>query len=285
MSAAVFVHLNGRLVPVEEACISPFDRGFLRGDGMFETLRAYGGRFFCLDEHLARLANSCRIARIPLPDDLPDRMRAVLDANALSDASVRVTVTRGVGGAGVSARGSGPPTVLVTAAPVAVPRETYERGLAVATAARRRIAPDALEPSMKTTNYLVNVLARIEAEEAGADDALFLDDAGHVVETTQANVFAVFGDRLVTPPLATGCLAGVTRAVVLRLAPDAGLAPQETPLSLADARAADELLLTGSVTEVAPIVRLDGAPIGDGRPGPLTQRLHALYRNLATSVR
>lgn len=277
------VHLDGALVRASEARISPFDRGFLRGDGVFETFRAYTGIPFGLDEHLARLANSCRLTRIPMPNDLAHRVQQVLRANALeeTDAAVRITITRGPGGPGVSPRGAGPPTVLVTAAPVTVPVETYTRGIQLMTARRLRISPEALEPAMKTTNYLVNVLARLEAEDAGADDALFLDAEGIAVETTQANLFAVFGHRLRTPPLESGCLAGVTRAAVIRLAREAGLAVDEAPLTPEALREADEVFVTGSVSEVVPVVGLDGTKLGGGKPGRITQTLHEAYRAAA----
>lgn len=275
------VHLNGALVPETDARISPFDRGLLLGDGVFETMRAYEGRPFGLDAHLDRLARSCKATRLPFPGDLAARIRDVLAANALLDAAVRVTITRGPGGRGASPEGAGPATVLITAVPVAVPAETYERGVRLATARRLRMAADSLDPGIKSINYLVNVLARAEAEEAGADDALFVDDEGFVVEASQANVFAVFGDRLATPSLASGCLPGATRTVVLALAAWRGLACEETPILREDLFEASEVFLTGSVSELVPVVALDGIPMGDGRPGPLTRDLLARYRALA----
>lgn len=274
------VHLDGRLVEEEAARISPFDRGFLLGDGVFDTLRAYGGRPFLLDEHLARLANSCRAARLPFPEDLPRRIEETLRANGLDDAAVRVTITRGPGGRGASIRGAGPPTVLVTVTNLpAAP--AHEDGIRVVTASRLRVPPASLDPAIKSTNYLVHVLARAEAEDAGADDAIFVDTSGLVIEATQANVFAVFGTRLVTPPLDSGCLPGETRALLLRLAARAGLSAAEAPLPRESLHHADEVFLTGSVSEVVPVVALDGASIGTGRPGEKTRALHALYRKLA----
>lgn len=273
-----WVHLHGRLVREEEARISPFDRGFLLGDAVFETLRAYQGRPHALDEHLARLRRSCGATRIPFPEGLPEAVAAVLDANGLDEAAVRITVSRGPGGRGASPSGAGPPTVLVAATPVHHRPEIYERGLRIVTATRRRIDAASLEPGIKSTNYLVHVLARIEAEETGADDALFVDPDGHVVEATQANVFAILGDALVTPPLSSGCLPGQTRAEVLALAPRAGLRPEERPLPRDELARADEAFLSASVLEIAPIVTLDDAPLGAGRPGPMVAKLRALYR-------
>lgn len=273
------VWLDGRLQPEAEARISPADRGFLLGDGVFETLRSYRGRPFQLREHLARLRDSCKAAYLPFPDGLEAAVDAVVRANRpQEDVAVRITVTRGPGSRSASPRGAGPPTVLVTATPVTVPPEAYARGVRLATARRRRLPADTLDPAMKTTNYLVNVVARAEAEQAGADDALFLDEDGMVVEATQANVFAVFGPRLATPPLASGCLPGVTRALVLRLATEAALVAEERPLAPEELHEADEVFLTGSVSELVPVVGLDGMTLCGGAPGPLTKRLHEAYR-------
>jgi branched-chain amino acid aminotransferase len=279
-----YVHLHGRIVPEEEARISPFDRGFLLGDGVFETMRAYGGRALDLEAHLARLRRSCELTRLPFPEGIAEAIGETLDANALADAAVRVTVTRGPGGRGASPHGAGPATVLVTATPIPYAAETYARGLRLATSARRRVTADALEPGVMSVNYLVHVLARAEAEEAGADDALFVDAHGDVVEATQANVFAVFGDELAAPHLASGCLPGISRDVVLALAREAGLRPRERPLARAELDRADEVFLTGSVLEVCGVVALDGRPVGAGAPGPRTRALHALYRKRALAA-
>ncbi|HWH07872.1 MAG TPA: aminotransferase class IV [Candidatus Thermoplasmatota archaeon] len=273
------VWLNGRLLPEEEARISPFDRGFLLGDAVFETMRAYGGRPFRVEEHLARLRRSCEVARLPFPEEARGALADVLRANGLADAALRVTVSRGPGGRGASPRGAGPPTVLVTATAVEPRPEVWSRGLRLATARLPR--PQGLDPGVKTTNYLVNVLAKAQAEDAGADDALFVDADGLVVEATQANVFAVLRDRLVTPPLSSGCLPGVTRAALLDLAPDAGLRAAEAALPREALLEADEVFLSASVLEVGPVVALDGLQMGGGRPGPVARRLHALYRKAA----
>lgn len=296
-----YVHLNGRLVPEEAARISPFDRGFTLGDSVFETLRAYRGRPFGLDEHLARLKRSCDAARIPL-DVAPLRkaVEDVLKANGFvkvvdgreapgapppPDAAVRITVTRGIGGRGASPKGVGHPTVVVTAAPVAVPPEVLEKGVRLVTSRRRRVTDASLDPGIKSTNYLVHVLARMEAEDAGADDALFLDAEGHVVEATQANVFVIHQGKLLTPPLTVGCLPGATRTALMKLAPTVGLVAQERALTVADLLAMEEAFLSSSVTELAPVVSLDGKPIGAGTPGRLTRLLHEAYRKQATGTR
>jgi branched-chain amino acid aminotransferase len=275
------VWLNGALVDEREARISPFDRGLLLGDAVFETLRAYKGRPHALAAHLARLRASCEATRLAFPEGMERAVAETLAANGLDDCSVRITVTRGPGGRGSSPRGAGPQTVLVTCAPIHHAPEVYARGLRLATARRRRIGPESMSSAVKSTNYLVHVLARVEAEEAGADDALFVDEDGCVVEATQANVFALLGDDLVTPPLDSGCLPGQTRAEVLALAPELGLKPIERTLPVEALQEAREVMLTASVLEVAPVVELDGVRIGGGVPGPVTRALHELYRKRA----
>lgn len=272
------IHINGKLVPEGDARISPFDRGFLLGDGVFETMRAYGGACFALEEHLARLAASCALMRLAVPEGLPAIIDDVLQANGLSDAAVRITVTRGPGGRGASPSGAGPPTLVVHALPIVERPEAWGRGLRLATTRRHHAAL----PGAKTVDYAANVVARIEAEEASADEALFVDAAGRIIEATQANVFALFGRELVTPPLESGCLPGVTRAALLRLAPSLGLTPSERALRLEDLLLADEAMLSASVLEVAPVVSLDGAAIGTGGPGGVARALHDAYRKHAT---
>lgn len=272
------VWLNGALLPEDEARISPFDRGLLLGDAVFETMRVYGGRPHALAEHLARLRQSCALTRIPYPEGIEAVLPDVLRANRIEDGQVRITLTRGVGGRGASPRGVGAPTVLVTATPVHHPPEVYDRGMRLVTSRRRRI-PDACIPArVKSTNYLAHVLARIDAEDAGADDALFVDEDGFVVEATQANLFAILGSDLVTPPLAVGCLPGQTRREILALAPDVRLRAVERPLPVEALFEAREVFLSASVLEVAPVVELDGKRVGDGTPGEITRRIHALYR-------
>lgn len=275
------VWINGALLDESEARVSPFDRGLLLGDAIFETMRVYRGRPHALAAHLDRLRASCAATRIPYPEGLEATIVEVLRANGIVEGQVRVTLTRGPGGRGASPRGAGPPTVIVTATPIHHPPEIYERGLSLVTARRRKVPDASLPASIKSTNYLVHVLARMEAEDAGADDALFVDDDGMVIEATQANVFALLGDALVTPPLSSGCLPGQTRAEVLALAPELGLKAHERPLAPEMLLEAREAFLTASVLEVAPIVALDGVRIGDGKPGPLTRQLHELYRKRA----
>lgn len=264
------VWLNGKLVREDEARISPFDRGLLLADGVFETMRCYGGRCYRSEAHLARLREGCAHLRLPFPEGLGEAVRDTLRANGLVDAAVRITLTRGPGGRGASPRGAGPPTVLVTAVPV--PEAPASVRVVTVPFPRTDLS------GVKTVSYVSNVMARIHAEEAGADDALFVDSAGFVVEATQANVFAFLGDALVTPPLRSGCLPGVTRADVLALA---GPSAQERDLTVAELTRADEVFLTASVSEVVPVIAIDGALVAKGEPGPRTRALHTLYRKRA----
>lgn len=275
------VGINGRLCEEHEARISPFDRGLLLGDAVFETMRVYGGRPRAVKEHMERLRRSCAETRLSFPEGVERAIADVLAANGVQDGQVRVTLTRGVGGRGASPKGANAPTVLVTTTAVHHDPALYERGLRLILSRRTRIPSTSIPSSVKSTNYLAHVLARIDAEELGADDALFVDEEGMIIEATQANVFAIIGDALLTPPLSSGCLPGFARAEVLALAPEVGLVAKERALPPAALHEAREVFLTASVLEVAPVVELDGVRIGDGKPGPLTRRIHALYRNRA----
>lgn len=276
------VWLDGRLARGEEARVSVFDRGFLRGDGVFDTFRTYAGRPFGFREHLARLERSARLVGLALPaHDWRAIVRDVLRANALHerDAAVRITLTAGVGGEGVSRRGASGPTVLVTATPVAYPPNLYTEGVNVIVSTRtRRMPPEVLDPRIKSLAYLPNVLARLEAEERGAFDALVLTLDGRVAEGTVSNVVAVLDGELATPPVATGVLDGITRATVLALAREAGYVVAERDFRPEDLREADEIFLTSSVAEILPVARFEDRPVGRVQPGPVARRLLAAYR-------
>ncbi|MCA1813663.1 MAG: aminotransferase class IV [Halobacteriales archaeon] len=265
---------HDRLVPEAEAKVSALDRGFLHGDGLFETLRCYDGRPAFWQEHVDRLAASAKELRIPWPADLAGPVRAVLDANGLrGDARVRITVTRGPGAFGDM---HGTPTLLVTAEPVALP--DLAAG-ARAIVSRHRVLSG--QPAMKSTSFQLHALAKAEARAAGAWEALLPNELGELAEGATSNLFALHQGKLVTPPLGAGCLPGVTRAQVLRLAPGLGVPAVERPLSLSMLRGAGEAFLTSSVAEVVPLVALDDAPIGSGAPGPVTRRVAAVYREAA----
>jgi branched-chain amino acid aminotransferase len=278
------IYLNGSLVPREQAVVSVFDHGLLYGDGVFEGIRAYNGRVFRLTEHLDRLFRSARAIALDVPMTRDQVQQAVLDtlrANGLKDAYIRLVVTRGVGDLGLDPQKCPRPTVFVIADTIALyPAECYTEGLEVNTVSTRRNSPQALNPNIKSLNYLNNVLAKIEARLTHAREAILLNLEGYVAECTGDNIFYIKGKCLITPPSAAGALEGITRAAVTELAPRAGLVPEERFFTPFDLHTAEEVFLTGTAAEVVPVIRIDSRPIGDGKPGPLTRELIRLFRDL-----
>lgn len=292
------VNLDGSLVAPAEAKVSVFDRGFLYGDSVYEVVRTYGGRPFELPAHLARLAHSAgRIGLTPRWD--AKRTTAEIDrtlaASRGADAAdpdpapwnrgeryVRVVMTRGAGEIGLDPALAVDPLAVVIVQPLSgPPARAYAEGVGAVIVGVRRASPQAVDPSAKTGAHLAHVLAVREARAAGAHEALLLDDAGFVTEGSSSNVFAVVAGRVRTPPLAAGILEGVTRAVVLRLARAERLPVEEVPLRPEDLERADELFITSTVREILPVTRLGDRPVGSGRPGPLTYRLHQAFRRVA----
>ncbi len=280
----LLVHVNGRLVPEDEAALSVFDRGFLFGDGLFESMRSLGGTVFRLDRHQARLRHAAALVGFEAEAALagiPDAIAGLLRANRLGDARIRVTVTRGPGLPGDYAAAPGPPTVVIAAAPFAgIDPELRRRGVAVAIPRRRQLPAATLDPSIKTTSRLHAVLARREAQAAGAFEAVLLDESGHLTEGTVSNLFLVAGGALLTPPAPGAGLPGVTRGAVLEIAPAMGLPAREEPLRTDRLRDASEAFLTNTSWEVLPAVRFDGRPVGTGVPGPITLDLAARFAAL-----
>jgi branched-chain amino acid aminotransferase len=280
------IYLDGRLVPKSQAVVSVFDHGLLYGDGVFEGIRAYNGRVFRLDQHLRRLYRSARAITLEIPLDAAHMQAAVLEtlrANGLRDAYVRLVVTRGVGDLGLDPRKCPNPTVFIIATKITLyPESAYTQGLQVITASTRRIGPESLNPTIKSLNYLNNILAKVEANLVGAPEAIMLNGKGYVAECTADNIFAVRDGRLLTPPTAAGALEGVTRACVMDLARDLKFPAEERDLTTYDLYTADELFLTGTAAEVVPVVKLDARPIGSGKPGPWTQRLSKAFRELTS---
>jgi branched-chain amino acid aminotransferase len=272
-------------VPKEQAVVSVFDHGLLYGDGVFEGIRAYNGRVFRLQEHLERLYRSARAIVLDIGMPLADMEKAVLDtlrANKLKDAYIRLVVTRGVGDLGLDPKKCPKATVFIIADRIALyPPECYTEGLEVNTVSTRRNSSQALNPNIKSLNYLNNILAKIEAGLSGAREAIMLSLEGYVAECTGDNIFFIKGNRLVTPPTVAGALEGITRAVVWGLASGAGLVPEEMLFTPFDLFTADEVFLTGTAAEVIPVVRIDARTIGAGRPGPKTQKLIQAFRELA----
>jgi branched-chain amino acid aminotransferase len=281
------IFMNDRLVPEEEARVSVFDHGLLYGDGVFEGLRSYAGRVFRLDAHLDRLWASARAICLEIPLSKETVAKAVIDtlaANDLVDGYIRLVVTRGAGSLGLDPNRTKNPQVIVIADTISLyPREFYEKGLRIVTAATQRTHSAALSPRIKSLNYLNNIMAKLEGLQAGCVEALMLNHKGEVAECTGDNVFAVRGGKLLTPPPDAGILEGITRNAVMELAHAAGIDCREATLTRHDLYTADECFLTGTAAEVIPVVEIDGRKIGAGTPGPVTARLTADFHQLVRS--
>ncbi|MCS7235143.1 MAG: branched-chain-amino-acid transaminase [Armatimonadota bacterium] len=280
-----WVYVDGRFVPKEEASVSVYDHGFLYGDGVFEGIRVYRGRVFKLDEHVRRLYESAKSILLDVPMPPEEMKRVIVDAvrrNGLQDAYVRPIVTRGRGDLGIDPRKCSRPTVVVIVDQIQLyPERAYREGLRMVTATHRKIPPDSLNPRIKSLNYLNQILARLEANLAGADEALMLNHDGYVCECTADNVFVVRGGEVWTPAAHLGILRGVTRDAVLEIARELGIPAFERTFTLHDVYTADEVFLTGTGAEIGPVVWVDGRVIGSGKPGPVTLRLLAAYRERA----
>ncbi len=273
----MYVYIDGAFVPKEEAKISVFDHGLLYGDGVFEGIRLYQRCVFRLDEHLERLEYSAKALLLQLPLSRPEMAGAVCEScrrNNLTDGYIRLIVTRGVGNLGLSAASCKRPTVIIIADKIQLyPPEIYTQGLSIVTVPTRRMNPAALNPAIKSLNYLNNVMAKIEASQQGALEAIMLNDQGYVSECTGDNLFLVHKGALYTPDAASGALKGVTRQTILDLCAERDLKVVEKNLTRYDVWTADEVFLTGTAAEVVPVVSVDGRAIGDGRPGEITGRL------------
>jgi branched-chain amino acid aminotransferase len=278
------IFMNDRLVPEEEAKVSVFDHGLLYGDGVFEGLRSYSGRVFRLDTHIDRLWDSARAIALEIPlakEVVAQAVNDTLAANKLVDGYVRLVVTRGAGSLGLDPNRTKNPQVIVIADTISLyPREFYEKGLRIVTAATQRVHSAALSPRIKSLNYLNNIMAKLEGLQAGCVEALMLNHKGEVAECTGDNVFVVRSGRLLTPPPDAGILEGITRGAVMDLAHAAGIDCQEATLTRYDLYTSDECFLTGTAAEVIPVVEIDGRKVGAGTPGPVTARLTADFHTL-----
>ena len=276
------VHINGELIDKEDARISVFDHGLLYGDGVFEGMRSYSGSVFRLDEHLDRLWQSAAAIQLKIPvskEEMAAAVNETLAANRIEDGYIRLVVTRGAGTLGLDPnRCDQPQVIIITDLITLYPDEFYQDGLEIVTARTIRNHPQALDPQIKSLNYLNNILAKIEGLEAGCVEALMLNHQGEVAECTGENIFIVRDQQLLTPPLEAGILHGITRATVMELARNDGIDVVETTISLDDLYGADECFLTGSAAEVVPVIKVDGNVIGDRTPGPITARLTGLFR-------
>jgi branched-chain amino acid aminotransferase len=282
------VYINGKFVPQSEAKISVFDRGYLYGDGVFEGIRGYNGRIFRLDQHLERLYRGAKAIAldIPLtPEELKDVIIETVRRNELRDCYIRVVASRGEGDLGLNPMDChAGPTIVVIASSIALyPEEVYEQGLELVTCATRRNLATALNPEIKSLNYLNNILARIEVVRAGAHEGLMLNHLGYVAEATGDNIFIVREGLLKTPPAHAGILEGITRQVVLELAQDMELPAREDQMTVYEVYTSDECFLTGTAAEIVPVARCDGRVIGDGKPGPITKRLMERFKEVTVT--
>ena len=280
------IYVSGEYRRDGEATVSVFDHGLLYGDGVFEGIRAYNGRVFKLDRHLDRLLDSARALRIDIPVSRVGLEAIVLETcrrNDIVDGYIRLVITRGRGDLGINPRSCGRPEIIVIARPQLALYTETSRGVTMVTSSFRRNAPDATSPSIKSLNYVNNVLARMEANDRNADEALMLDAGGYVAEASADNIFIVT-DRgtLVTPPTATN-LNGITRETVLEIAAELGIATEVRLFNLFDVWSAREVLICGTGAEIVPVVTVDNRTIGTGTIGPVTERLMAAYAHVVRS--
>lgn len=280
----MLIYFNGRLVKKEDARVSVFDHGLLYGDGVFEGIRSYNCLVFKLKEHIERLYASAQGISLKIPIPKQQMQKAVIDtlvANKLKDAYIRLVVTRGEGDLGLDPRNCPRPTIFIIADKIALyPQEMYKKGLTIVTVPTRRNAPEALNPQIKSLNYLNNILGKIEAINAGVPEAIMLDQNGFVTECTGDNIFMIKDGALITPPVSAGVLNGITRFSVLGLAAKAGLEARECMITRFEVFNADEVFLTGTAAEIIPVVKIDCRLIADGKVGRHTLKLIENFKKL-----
>jgi branched-chain amino acid aminotransferase len=278
------IYIDGEWHSHETAKVSVFDHGLLYGDGVFEGIRVYTRRIFRLAAHLDRLYSSAQALALTVPmepDQLTDAVHETVRRNQKEDGYIRLIVTRGVGDLGIDPRICLRPTVIIIVTDIRVyPRELYDSGVSVISSATRQVSHDACDPRVKSLNYLKNILAKIDAQRAGAHEAILLNSAGYIAECTADNLFVVRHGQLLTPSPQDGALAGVTRGAILELAAAAGIDAREERLTRYDVHTADECFLTGTGAEVMPVTAADGRPIADGKPGAVTRQLTAAFQTL-----
>ena len=278
------IYIDGKYYDEKNAKVSVFDHGLLYGDGIFEGIRAYNGRVFRLREHIDRLFDSAKAILLEIPISHAAMMKAVVDTcrkNKLRDGYIRLIVTRGKGTLGLNPNRCKAPSIIVIADKIQLyPQELYERGMAIVTVATTRNLSNAVNPAIKSLNYLNNILAKIEANNAGVEEAIMLNSEGFVAECTGDNIFILKGGRMMTPPLSAGALYGITRGVVMDMARESSIPVSEPNLTRYDLFVADECFLTGTGAELIPVTKIDGRVIGTGKPGPVTRSLVKNYHAL-----
>ena len=278
------IFIDGKFFSERDAKVSVFDHGLLYGDGVFEGIRAYNGRVFKLKEHIDRLYYSAKAILLNIPVTPAEMMKATIETirvNKLRDCYVRLVVTRGVGNLGLNPRSCPKACVIIIAGKIQLyPAELYARGMDIVTVATTRNHHNAVNPAIKSLNYLNNILGKIEANNAGVEEAVMLNGEGFVAECTADNLFIIKNGAVFTPPLSAGALYGITRGTVVEIARACGMEVTEPNLTRYDLYNADECFITGTGAEIMPVIKIDGRVIGSGKPGPLTTKLIAEYRNL-----
>ncbi len=281
------IYIDGKLVEEADARISVFDHGLLYGDGVFEGIRFYQGTVFELEEHIERLYDSARAICLEIPlsrQGVTDALLETIRANELRDGYVRLLVTRGVGTLGLDPNHCETATVIIIASSISLyPKEYYSQGLKLITCATRRPTPAALSPAVKSLNYLNNVMAKIEALNAGAVEGIMLNEQGYVAECTGDNIFVAKRGAVYTPPISSGALNGITRRVLIEILEELDIPCKEMNMTRYEVYTADECFLTGTAAEVIPAVMLDTRPIGDGVPGPITAKCTEKYHERTLS--
>jgi branched-chain amino acid aminotransferase len=271
------VYINGEFYDEENAKVSVFDHGLLYGDGIFEGIRAYNNRVFRMEEHIDRLYDSAKAIMLTIPMSKDEITAAVLETlrqNDMSEGYIRLVVTRGKGYLGLSPDRCETPTIFIIAAKLELyPKEFYENGLSVVTVPTTRTNPAALNPAVKSLNYLNNIMAKVEGKLAGVQEVVMLNSEGLVAECSGDNIFVLKKGVLYTPPIYMGALGGITREVIMKLAEDLGIPMKEQPLTRYDLFVADEMFLTGTGAEVISVVNIDGRVVGDGKPGAKSKEL------------
>ncbi|MBK9990074.1 MAG: branched-chain-amino-acid transaminase [Verrucomicrobia bacterium] len=276
------IYLDGKFVDQADAKVSVFDHGLLYGDGIFEGIRLYQGNIFRLDAHLERLEYSAKALMLKMPWSRQEIAEATCEScrqNNLTDGYIRLVITRGVGDLGLSPWLCPTPSIFIIADKIALyPAEHYTSGLSIVTVPTRRMNAAALSPAVKSLNYLNNILAKMEARQAGALEAIMLNDQGYVAECTGDNIFIVHKGEILTPAASQGALKGITRDTIFDIAKEIGVPIREADLTRYDVWCSDECFLTGTGAEVIPVIKLDGREIGSGKPGAITQKVLAAFR-------
>jgi branched-chain amino acid aminotransferase len=281
-----WIFLGGEFVKKEDAVVSVYDHGFLYGDGVFEGIRVYSGNVFRLDAHLKRLFESAQSIMLKIPYtqvEITDLIVETIRKNQLESAYIRVVISRGVGTLGLDPSSCSEPRVIIIAEQLTMyPTEFYERGIKIVSVASRRNRPDVLSPQIKSLNYLNNILVKLEANQAGAEEALMLNDQGYVTEGSADNIFIVKNGVILTPPVYLGALEGITRNAIIDVARTKGFEVKESPFTRHDVYVADEVFLTGTAVEVIAVVDVDGRVISEGKPGEVTNELLKEFRKIVT---